>query len=325
MKILVFEYICGGGFCAENLPDSLAQEGLLMLKALLNDLNELKEHQISLLLDWRFLNTIESDNVICINKEDHVINRFESALTEVDAVWVIAPESKHILFNLAQCVETANKLLLLSSSSAIAQTSDKWQTFKQLSKHHIPSVNTAILNQNSPFFSEGTVIKARDGVGCEDSFFISSQSAFQSLLTQLQPEKYIVQPFMQGESLSLSALFKKGQAQLLCINRQHIKIKHNQFKLSACEVNIEIDSGDFQKLCSQIANAFPCLWGYVGIDLIRNQQQLWVLEINPRLTSSYAGIKQALGINVAKEVLQLLHSDLHTTVTPQRTIMVDLY
>ena len=33
-----------------------------------------------------------------------------------------------------------------------------------------------------------------------------------------------------------------------------------------------------------IAQAFSELWGYVGIDLIETTEQLFVLEINPRLT-----------------------------------------
>ena len=37
MKILVFEYITGGGFNKHELPDALANEGRLMLQALLDN------------------------------------------------------------------------------------------------------------------------------------------------------------------------------------------------------------------------------------------------------------------------------------------------
>ena len=42
MKILVFEYITGGGLNKQALPESLLQEGRLMLQALLDDFRELK-------------------------------------------------------------------------------------------------------------------------------------------------------------------------------------------------------------------------------------------------------------------------------------------
>jgi predicted ATP-grasp superfamily ATP-dependent carboligase len=61
-------------------------------------------------------------------------------------------------------------------------------------------------------------------------------------------------------------------------------------------------------LITKIASALPELWGYVGIDLIENTQT-WVLEINPRLTTSFVGIYDALGINIVEAVLQLLHGE----------------
>lgn len=37
--------------------------------------------------------------------------------------------------------------------------------------------------------------------------------------------------------------------------------------------------------------------------------ETWVLEINPRLTTSFVGIYDALGINIAEAVLQLVHGE----------------
>lgn len=37
--------------------------------------------------------------------------------------------------------------------------------------------------------------------------------------------------------------------------------------------------------------------------------ETWVLEINPRLTTSFVGIYNALGINIAEAVLQLVHGE----------------
>ncbi len=325
MKILLFEYICGGGFHDQELPDSLAQEGWLMLQSLLSDLIAIKEHEISLLLDWRFVDSVEANcNILSVSKDSDVMTLFQKSLKEVDAVWLIAPESGQILFDFTRLVESADKLLLASPSSAIAQAADKWQTFRQLSTHGIPAVTTAIFNEKSRLFSQGSVIKARDGVGCEHCFFIDSAQVLQSLSSQLSANDYIIQPFEKGEALSLCALFKNGRATLLCINRQIVEMENRHFKLNACEVNIEQDDGQFQNLCSQIAAAFPDLWGYVGIDFIRGEDKVQVLEINPRLTSSYAGIRQALGINVAEQVLQLMHSGSKIEPTCNQTLRVNL-
>jgi predicted ATP-grasp superfamily ATP-dependent carboligase len=326
MKILVFEYICGGGFCSEILPDALAKEGLLMLTALLRDLTIIEEHSITVLADWRFLNNFENGiEIIPIEKETDILATFKSTLYFIDAVWLIAPETEQILFNLSQIVESSNKILLSSPSLTIAQTADKWQSYQCLSSYHIPTVNTAILTNNTQINAQQTVVKARDSVGCENSFIVDSQEELISLLAQFeQPNNYIIQPFIKGENLSISALFKLGKAQLLCVNRQQIQIIDQQFKLLGCEVNYQIKLAVFQRLVNQIAIAFPKLWGYVGIDLIQQSQQLLVLEINPRLTSSYAGINAVLGINVAAEVLKLLEFKLREIPQSNHSVWVNL-
>ncbi|MCK5120689.1 MAG: ATP-grasp domain-containing protein, partial [Methylococcales bacterium] len=52
------------------------------------------------------------------------------------------------------------------------------------------------------------------------------------------------------------------------------------------------------------------LWGYVGIDIIQPElNDPWVVEINPRLTTSYVGINQALDFNVAAAVLDMLDKE----------------
>ena len=309
MKILVFEYVCGGGFCSDDLPDSLAHEGLLMLKALLDDLAELEEHQITALVDWRFIGEFQSSiNIIPIVKTDNILQRFRAELTNVDAVWLIAPESEQVLENLTLHAESFNTQLLSSPFKTIVQTSDKWQTFKQLSKYNIATVKTEILTTSTFLFSSKNVLKSRDGAGCEHCFLINSQKELELRLKKIETlSDYIIQPFVEGNNLSISVLFKQGEAQLLCVNRQHIEIKNQAFKLLDCDVNCEIaDKAIFQKLSQKIAKAFPALWGYVGIDLIQTPNQLYVLEINPRLTRSYVGMSHALKRNIAKSVLKLL-------------------
>jgi len=309
VKILVFEYITGGGFCGDKLPKTLATEGLLMLNALVNDLAEIGKHSLRVLLDERFLNHPFKHSLQRINvkAKDNILEKFSHALNSGDAVWLIAPETEHILFDFCQLVESAHKILLTSSSKAVSITTDKWQTYQVLTQHKIATIPTQRLSDDQLRVKYPSVIKPRDGVGCEDVFLCESQPAFQKYLSQLKNlENMLIQPFIIGECFSLSALFNHGTAQLICLNRQLIEIKKGHFKLLGCEVNCNTDKTGLENLLQQIAPAFPELWGYVGIDLIRVEEQWYVLEINPRLTTSYAGINQALGINTAAAVLQLL-------------------
>jgi predicted ATP-grasp superfamily ATP-dependent carboligase len=62
-------------------------------------------------------------------------------------------------------------------------------------------------------------------------------------------------------------------------------------------------------LAARIAAAVPGLWGCVGVDLISTPGGPVVLEINPRLTTSFSALRRATGLNAPAMVLGLLESD----------------
>jgi predicted ATP-grasp superfamily ATP-dependent carboligase len=65
----------------------------------------------------------------------------------------------------------------------------------------------------------------------------------------------------------------------------------------------------FEELADDVAKAIPGLWGYVGIDLILTSSGPVVLEVNPRLTTSYIGLRKSIGRNPAELVLSLLEGN----------------
>ncbi|MEY4768132.1 MAG: hypothetical protein RL637_771 [Pseudomonadota bacterium] len=325
MKILIFEYLSGGGFAAQALPSSLAQEGLLMLQSLLADFAELAEHQLTVLLDHRCSIKINSIiETIIIEQSDDLELLFIKQLNKVDAVWLIIPETEQLLYRFTQYAEQANCQLFSSSSMAIHQTGDKWICFQKLIESHIPTIPSQLFNeiQNSLFFP--CVIKAREGVGCQDNYVLTHLSEYTKIAPLIiNKNNYLIQPYIQGIPLSLSALFYRGQAQLICINQQELTIHDCQFHLKGCLVNLSINPQPFDSLLSKIAIAFPDLLGYIGIDLLQIEQQLIVVEINPRLTSSYIGIRQALGINIAKIVIDLIQLPINLSPSCYQTIAIN--
>jgi predicted ATP-grasp superfamily ATP-dependent carboligase len=45
-------------------------------------------------------------------------------------------------------------------------------------------------------------------------------------------------------------------------------------------------------LARKAVDCVPGLFGYVGVDLVLGDAGDWVIEINPRLTTSYLGLRQ---------------------------------
>jgi predicted ATP-grasp superfamily ATP-dependent carboligase len=332
MKILVFEYITGGGFNKQELPDSLANEGRLMLHALLDNLRSYAENEnescieLVVMLDNRFIGSINTagfDTVI-IKPEQNSHDEFARLVQFCDAIWPIAPEFDGILQALCQTVELLGKRLLTSPASAVALTGNKFNTYQRLKQHHIATVPTRMFTNvgwdsdiqylaqeldesNSANLTckiEQWLVKPVDGVGCADSYILTDRKDFEQIHSR--KGHYVIQPHLQGKKTSLSCLFKQGIGWLLCANLQQFDIINQQYHLSKIIVNHYSDLSEYQNLVDNIARALPELWGYVGIDLIETPEQRFVLEINPRLTTSFVGINAALGINVAENILQLL-------------------
>ena len=49
--------------------------------------------------------------------------------------------------------------------------------------------------------------------------------------------------------------------------------------------------------------AFSGLRGYVGVDLVLAEDKPFVVDVNPRLTTSYVGLSRVAGFNVAEAIV----------------------
>lgn len=309
MKILVFEYVTGGGFRHGEIPDSLAAEGLLMLKALLRDLSEIAGTEVTAMLDVRFIDSIPdyrgTVEIFGIDRHRLADQELLEHSKRFDAVWLVAPEIDNILFDLTRMLERQQTRVLSSSSESVALTSNKLETYRHLMRHRIEAVRSERFRADRFEPVGRQVVKPIDGMGCERTFRIDDAEDWAVVAPQLGDGEYIVQPYVDGTPASLSCLFDRGTAWLLCRNVQVIELIECRFRLTACRVNEPGVTEAHLSLVDRIAKALPGLSGYVGIDVIETAEAVSVLEINPRLTTSFAGIWQALGVNVAEHVLRM--------------------
>jgi predicted ATP-grasp superfamily ATP-dependent carboligase len=308
MNLLIFEYITGGGFNKQTLPAELAREGRLMLQAVLADFAALGAVKLTVMLDQRLADSFDTAhlNIAVISPEHHAEHEFARLIGSADAVWVIAPECENILCHLCQQVEKQGKRLLTSPASAVAITGDKFKTYQRLSQHAITTVPTQ-LAERAQFTAGEWLIKPRDGVGGMETRILPDRETFEHHVTR--SPHFIIQPHLQGEKISLCCLCKGGRSWLLSVNLQRFNMVDQHYQLAEIVVNHQPITPEYQQVAANIARALPDLWGYVGIDLIVTDTQILVLEINPRLTTSFAGLRAALGVNVADLVLQLINGE----------------
>ncbi|MGD0961129.1 MAG: ATP-grasp domain-containing protein [Methylomonas sp.] len=330
MKILIFEYICGGGCAGQPMPAGLAAEGRMMLQALVADLASVADLELLIPLDVRFLDlqlpaSVQIHEIVAYK---NVMAQLRALIAACDAVWPIAPETDGILAVIAAMIKEEGKILLLSPAETVALCADKLATYQALTSRGIPCIETHLLCAGAEFPENGDrVVKPRDGCGCQGNRIVGSAGEFSELLAEIQaPEQYVIQPYQAGQAGSLSCLFKHGRGWLICFNLQQIGMENRRFKLQACQVNAASPYlNNYPALVAQIAVALPGLWGYVGIDLIETREHgPLILEINPRLTSSYIGIRQATGINTAAKVLAMLTAEPQLRMNRNHSVTVQI-
>ncbi|MDD4881244.1 MAG: ATP-grasp domain-containing protein [Gallionellaceae bacterium] len=304
MRIFVFEYVTGGGYADQPLSGLLG-DGEAMWQALVDDLIALDEVEVISMRDSRLVMPQRPRLEVVATNAERFAADFRQCLAAADAVWPIAPECDGILERLSRDILAAGKRLLGCHPDAVRVAASKHATLQHLAASGVRVART----YSSPFLMSADrplVAKPDDGAGCQDTFHFECLHAAEAWVLANGGKNFAFQYYLAGESISLSILCCDGQAQLLSVNRQQVSLEDGRFRFRGVTVNAMADpDGRYQALARCIAEALPDLWGYVGIDLVAAADGPRVLEINPRLTLSYAGLHAAMASNPAQRVLAL--------------------
>ncbi len=281
-----------------------------MLRALVRDLAELG-HEVVTLRDGRLAEISLPAAVWRVHHSRELVPALRRALAACDAAWPIAPETGGELQRLCEAVLGSDRILLGSRPEAVELTADKFMTLTRLAQFGIPVVptvrGTAVLD-DAALPDRPWVVKPNDGAGCEDTYLVRDEAELRSRVTAApNPDSVIVQAYVEGVDASLSLLLADESSAVLGCNRQQIALRQDTFHLGGCIVNgLDFDAAAANALAQDIARAIPGLWGYVGVDFVLAEAGPQLLEINPRLTTSYVGLSHSLGVNAAGLVLDLL-------------------
>jgi predicted ATP-grasp superfamily ATP-dependent carboligase len=345
-KIFVCEFITGGGLCDETLPESLVKEGTLIRDALLQDLSELS-YEVSTTYDVRFDAPVLCATCVAVNKNDDVWQIWQLQMQAADAVWLIAPETGDILKKLTQMAEepklnglqpqglspqnipakagysyVKGPLVLGCGTASIEVTSNKMATYLALEAAGIPSIPTYNF-EDWPKRHWIWLAKPNDGVGCSDTACFNNPDDLEDWIEDNHKQMtHVIQAFQPGEAASISCVMRHGKAQLLSCNTQHIEINNQMLSYAGGMVNGMRDYWpQFEFIANKIAQMLPSLAGYVGIDVIVDDDEIIVVEINPRLTTTYAGMRESISANPAELVINTLTNPDFVWPTLQRNLV----
>ena len=296
MKVVIFEYISSGVCKPESLYPDLIKEADLIV-------NELGQKMIEAGCDLVLFRSqslpppLFEAEIVPLGETNDWGTILEDQLHNADAYLPLAPESDALLENLCLKAEQTHCTLLNTPAHTVRQTSNKQYTLKKLAAHRIPCVSCHHIDQCTFPMSEDVVIKPNNRLACEYTFLIRAGD----MPTPLQKQHaQICQPYLEGTNASLSIIYAADSKPcILGVNRQETAlVEQNCFQLSACCVNalayLELD---FEGLAADVQRCFTGLLGYVGIDIIIYDDIPYILEINPRLTTSFAGLAKTTGVN----------------------------
>jgi predicted ATP-grasp superfamily ATP-dependent carboligase len=290
-----------------------------MLRRLAADLQEIPGTVVHVALDeaasgMKLCDAVRRHSVVA-----DVRARWDAIASEVDAVWAIAPESEGILGEIARWIERTGRIALSCPPAAVAIAASKQATVDLLSLHGVPTAPTrrCTPDLDLPPSRHGWVVKPDDGVAAEGARTLATADDVRRWCADdPMAAGAVVQPFIPGAPISLSLLAQRGAAWLLACNIQDVRRTADGFAYYGGLVGgAEGLRPALEPIASAIAAALPELWGYVGVDLVACDDGPVVLEINPRLTTSYIGLRESIGINPAELVVRLVDRPLASLMT----------
>ncbi len=313
-RILIYEHILGGGLFARG-PEKAAQlapEGWAMLAAAIEDFAALPGVQVQFLWDRhvpdrRPPRTGQVEPVLIDSPEDSLQTLLRLA-RQADAVLVVAPEIGQVLAELVRRVEAVGALLLGPPASMVELASDKDQTAAYLAGCGVAVPPGMVIRQGKQLpkdFPRPAVLKPLDGAGCLGVRRVDSPDWTP---TPVQAPLRI-EPLLPGVPASVAVLSGTGQTVLCPPCRQLIRWNHSAHYEGGEYPLAEPLASRARKLASAVAAAFPQARGYWGVDLVLGPapdgSQDYVIEVNPRLTTSYVVLRQACQAGLAKAIWEI--------------------
>jgi predicted ATP-grasp superfamily ATP-dependent carboligase len=308
MRILVHEFVSGGGLAGQRIPPSLGREGAAMRGALVADLAALRRHRIVATADPRFpLRPRPGVEVVTLAPGS--AGRLDDLLASSDAAWLVAPETAGRLERLAARAESRGTLVLGSGARAIRRAADKAALARRLARRGVPHPPTRVVRSAAGCEAAARqlgfplVVKPIRGAGCEGVSLVRHRGELARAVERARRADgsgaVLVQRYVRGLAASVSLLCDGRGAVALAVNRQRVSATR-LFAYSGGATPLDHPLAERAAACAlRACRALPGLRGYVGVDLVLTRSDAVVIEVNPRLTTAYLGVRSAIEENVA--------------------------
>jgi hypothetical protein len=323
VKIFLYEFVTGGGTWhtrgSLEPAGSLLVEGAAMTRAAAADLASLPGIEVVCLLDARLVDRIPpfdepAPTVRVVDGTQEELTAFDHLTRHCDATFLIAPEIGGILLHRCRRVEALGGKLLSPDSHFVALAADKQAATERLAKRgvRVPKGVRLGAAATAPADLFPAVLKPCDGAGSwlvgrvEDAGQLQHALTAPELAREQARGNLRLERFVSGIAASVAAL---------CGPRRHVLLEPCEQRLDR---NFTYLGGRLplpgelaaraRHLAAAALAALPTTTGYFGIDMVLGEDPFgrddYIIEINPRLTTSYVGLRAAYRANLCGILLE---------------------
>jgi predicted ATP-grasp superfamily ATP-dependent carboligase len=262
--------------------------------------------------------TLQDDRLPSYQLEECVVQGIANSDEERDAVrrnsaecdWtvLIAPELDGRLQDRCRWVDAAGGRLLSPGADVVRLASDKHCTALFLADAGIPTPYGVLqpAREGLPAdFPYPAVLKRNDGAGSQGLQFVQRpEDTWENGLGRCMMR---IERWHPGMAASAALLCGPGRAMPLPACGQHLSKDGRMRYLGGWTPLSEPFSERVRQLASRVGQRLPPTIGYLGIDVILGDDgpsSDLVVEVNPRLTTSYLGLRRLARTNLAEAMLQ---------------------
>jgi len=221
---------------------------------------------------------------------------------------------------------------------------DKFQTFQWLRRYGVPTPVTKAISvakydelrhcrscrhlftdgQSMPVNEGLGILKPRDGVGCDgvsfvqlagDEFLVTAEESTAettSAEATAIESPWLIQEYVPGVPCSVGLIGSRGRgpATILPPAIQNLRLQNGQPVYCGGRIPCDLDLQDaILPLAEKLASALGEFSGYLGVDIVVRRASsgklvATVIELNPRLCTSYVGYRRATDSNLAGLILR---------------------
>ncbi|MBN9517960.1 ATP-grasp domain-containing protein [bacterium] len=299
MRVFVYEYLTalGVGAAPADPLHGMFREGAAMRAAVVADFAALPGCEV-----------VTLDGVSEADEPAAVAAHAGAA----DWSLVIAPEFDGVLTTRCRWVLDVGGRLLGPDLGAVELASDKFALAEHWRERGIPTPATTD-REPTPCEAFPVVWKPRDGCGSTATFLLRDRFELAAARAAVAAGEYagpmVLQEFVPGVAASVAFLCGPAGNVALPAAAQHLS-DDGRFRYVGGEIPLPGELAErAARLATRAVNCVPGLRGYVGVDLILGEARDVAVEINPRLTTSYVGLRALARSNPADALLRAAAGD----------------